>query len=230
MVSSFYMDQIPVTNTHYVEFLNRMLPKISVENAVVRGDVNIWMFLGEVTEGYEPIIFKNNKFSVKNPSFAKRPVVRVTAYGALAYARYYGKRLPTVWEWLLALQKGISEMNSIADNAQKSSQKIDDVPEENLSVKPSGTNDVAPSVVSKLEKNQLGIRGINQGLGEWGIRDLDAYIGDFAGKSRFVILGAIRKDAAESPGKVSILPRFPWEAFEEVGFRTVIDAQEIETR
>ena len=36
------------------------------------------------------------------------PVVRVTWYGASAYAHHYGKRLPTEYEWEYAAIKGSS--------------------------------------------------------------------------------------------------------------------------
>lgn len=51
-VDSFYLDETPVTNHQYVEFLNKNLPVIKVENGIVRGNNEIWLLLGEVKEAY----------------------------------------------------------------------------------------------------------------------------------------------------------------------------------
>ena len=42
--------------------------------------------MGEVHAGYEPIIYRNEKFHVSNPSYTSSPVLRVTGYGASAFA------------------------------------------------------------------------------------------------------------------------------------------------
>jgi serine/threonine protein kinase len=102
-INAFYMDETRVTNHQYVQFLNGSLSKIRVENGVVESDGTIWLLLGQVFEGYEPIVYREGKFYVNKPEHASCPVLRVTAYGALAYARFYGRRLPTEAEWLYAL-------------------------------------------------------------------------------------------------------------------------------
>ncbi|HKI50336.1 MAG TPA: bifunctional serine/threonine-protein kinase/formylglycine-generating enzyme family protein, partial [Desulfobacteria bacterium] len=86
-VASFYLDETQVTNLQYVEFLNQQISRLTVETGVVRADGSIWLMLGEVLDGYEPILFKEGRFHVKNPVHAACPVVRVTAHGAAAYAR-----------------------------------------------------------------------------------------------------------------------------------------------
>ncbi len=63
-VNSFYMDETPVTNQEYVEFLNKNISRIKVEGGVVQGDGEIWLLLGEVMEGYEPIIFQGRQRSM----------------------------------------------------------------------------------------------------------------------------------------------------------------------
>ena len=52
-VGPLYMDETQVTNHQYADFLNQLFPRITVEKGVVRGDVNIWLLLGEVVEGYD---------------------------------------------------------------------------------------------------------------------------------------------------------------------------------
>lgn len=111
-VNSFYMDETHVTNHQFVDFLNEVLSKIHVENGVVISDDNIWFLLGQIMEGYEPIIFKDGRFHINNPAHAACPVVRVTAYGASAYAKFYGRRLPTSTEWAYAVEKGMNKKSA----------------------------------------------------------------------------------------------------------------------
>jgi tRNA A-37 threonylcarbamoyl transferase component Bud32 len=101
-VPSFYLDETEVTNHQYVTFLNRVVAQIRVEEGAVRSENHLWLFLGEVKRGYEPIIYKDGNFSVSSPAFHSHPVVRVTAHGAAAYAAHYDRRLPTDAEWFLA--------------------------------------------------------------------------------------------------------------------------------
>jgi serine/threonine-protein kinase len=105
-VSPFYMDEFLVTNQQYVDFLNYNLSRISLENGVVKGDGANWFMLGEVYQGYEPIVYRNEKFHVDDPSYTSSPVLRVTGYGASAFARFFGRRLPTEMELLYAMVKG----------------------------------------------------------------------------------------------------------------------------
>jgi formylglycine-generating enzyme required for sulfatase activity len=59
----------------------------------------IWFYLGEGDESKEPIIFKHDRFHLRDDGYAASAVTRVTWYGASAYARHYGKRLLTEAEW-----------------------------------------------------------------------------------------------------------------------------------
>ena len=186
-ISDFYMDEALVTNHQYVIFLNQVLDRIKVEKNVVKGDGQIWLFLGEVLEQYEPIIYRNGRFYVDNPIHASCPVIRVTAYGAMAYADFYKRRLPSVMEWLYVYLKG------------GKSQKVSLAPYEVEKA-------FYPIPVLNYRPNNLGIRCIGGDISEWGLFD-----------DMYVLLG---------PDVRSHLPRKPWEAFEEVGFRTVIEKRE----
>ena len=64
-IETFYMDETEVTNHQFVAFLNQALSRVRVESDVVRGDGNVWLLLGEVAKGYEPIIFHEENFLVK---------------------------------------------------------------------------------------------------------------------------------------------------------------------
>jgi len=190
-VQSFYMDETQVTNHQYVEFLNQVLPKIRLENGVVKEDGEIWLLLGEVKEGYEPIIFEHGRFRVNGVHHAACAVLRVTAYGAAAYADYYGKRLPTEAEWLYTLQSGGSAGGSLP----------------------------IPSPVILYAADKFGIRGLDSNIGEWVVRENLASAKQ--GRSpEYVVLEGNGDDAS----KVAVIRRYPWEAFAEVSFRTVVDA------
>jgi len=61
---------------------------VRVENNVVRSGKRILLLLGEVVEGYEPIVFREGKFHINGPMHSPCAVLRVTAYGATALARF----------------------------------------------------------------------------------------------------------------------------------------------
>ena len=92
-IPPFYMDEKMVTNHHFVDFLNEMKNKLVVENGIVKNNNEIWFYLGEGVESDQQIIFKHDRFHLRDAGYAAYPVTRVTWYGASAYARHYGKRL-----------------------------------------------------------------------------------------------------------------------------------------
>jgi formylglycine-generating enzyme required for sulfatase activity len=68
-----WMDKFPVTNAEFVAFLDS-------------------------GSKIDPHWFSDEK-RIRAPQFARHPVVRVSWYGARAYAMWAGKRLPTELEW-----------------------------------------------------------------------------------------------------------------------------------
>ena len=233
-IAPFYMDETPVTNHQYVDFLNDEIPRISVQAGVVRVGTEIWLLLGEVLEGYEPIIFKGGRFRINKPGHASCPVVRVTAYGAAAYARFYGKRLPTAAEWLYVLIKGGKVASRPAPGTQGATvtggmnkmmaQMMDleewEMADEQIVGSPGGEPPHFPSPVILSLPDKYGVRGLDGNVSEWAVHAVPA-AGTAGG---YVIMGGFRDDRDRKDTLPRPLPRQPWEAFEEVGFRCVRNA------
>ena len=221
-VNPFYLDETLVTNHQYVEFLNQKLSEIRLERGVVSAEDEIWLFLGEVKEDYEPIVFKKGEFKVSKIAYASLPALRVTAYGASAYARYYNRRLPTYVEWLHALanrelhlyksssEGGYSpeETNIQTMHGQMHSQVKRDVS------KPESSELKLSSVLND-QPNKYGIRGLNKSVKEWGLMVSEATSRDNIREAEYVVLP-------------TTIQRHPWEGFGEVGFRCVREVRILE--
>ena len=211
-VKAFYMDETQVTNHQYVEFLNLVISRIRVKKNVVEGDGEIWLMLGEVQEGYEPIVFQNGKFHITHSGHASCAVLRVTAYGATAYANYYGKRLPTDVEWLYAIQQKDTSIKKSKGNDTEANQRLFPI----------------PTPVILFEANALGIRGLNNSIGEWGFRNLESPKKEKLWETQYLLLGG--KYQANFNDHETVTPpihREAWEAFSNVGFRTVLQIESV---
>ncbi|MCK8604209.1 bifunctional serine/threonine-protein kinase/formylglycine-generating enzyme family protein [Desulfoferrobacter suflitae] len=223
-VGAFYLDETQVTTYQYVEFLNKVLARLKVENGIVRGDGQIWLLLGEVSKGYEPIVFRDGKFSVKNAPYAASPVLRVTGYGASAYARHFGGRLPTEAEWLRAMSGNAAvgkSVGNVSGSYQSMGQWACPMPDQSSSavaVTESRRSSI-PSPVILAEPNAFGIRGLTGKIGEWGVRVVTDPNEQNGEQTEYVVLGGLSEHAGAGGDLPEVVQRYPWEAFEEVGFR-----------
>ncbi|MCF8086302.1 MAG: protein kinase [Desulfohalobiaceae bacterium] len=212
-VPDFYLDETKVTNHLYVEFLRNISDLVVRDNAVWRNG-RVWLYLGEVREGYEPIRYRDGKFKLASEAVSK-PVVRVTALGAMAYAKFHGRSIPTMAQWWRALQAGSAGQGLQERQSPESRHGM--MMDEHMGGQevPGRETDGGNAIrnVSATRANALGIHGLGGNVNEWTMA--------VTGEERIEL--HIHGGVGDLDQRESYLKRRSWEGFSNVGFRTAIE-------
>jgi len=159
-VDAFYMDKYEVTNAQYAEFLNEM-------GKHREGGLR-WYDTGDAAAR---IALLGGRYEV-SVGYENHPVTEVSWYGAMAYAAWAGKRLPTEAEWEYAARGGLSGSTYPWGNADA------DATRENFN------NNVGDTTaVGKYPPNGYGLYDMAGNVWEW---CLDQY------NSSFYAVSAVR--------------------------------------
>jgi len=206
-VKPFYMDTQLVTFHHFSEFLNSAKDSLKVENGVVTKDDHIWFYLGEGVEPYEQILYQHGRFHIRNTDYAARPVVRVTWYGASAYASQYGEQLPTDRQWGYAAS--IGKITSKQEETNSSANET------------AGAESHGHMMEMMPEPGSQGGKTQERSMKEWAIRSVSGSPAQGKSTSQQVAYPSVVMKSLPAAGRETQIATYPWEAFPDVGFRCV---------
>ena len=149
-VDAFYMDKHEVTNEDYAAFLNAKGKHAEAGKE--------WYRIGHSSSRIE---YVSRKYQVKG-GYEKHPVTLVSWYGAMAYAAWKGKRLPTEAEWEKAARGGLSGLkypwgNAIDSNRANYNNHVGDT-----------------TVVGKYAANGYGLHDMSGNVWEWCLDEYNA--------------------------------------------------------
>jgi len=147
-VSSFSISKYETTNLQYCTFLN----DIKYDARITYGDTT-YIYL---KDDYSQINFINDVF-VPDSGKADFPVTDVTWYGAKAFAKWAGGRLPTEAEWEFAANGGVKRDST----TYSGSNEADEVSWSN------SNSDGSTHEVGTLAPNELGIFDLSGNVWEW---------------------------------------------------------------
>lgn len=234
-VQSFYMDKTKVTNYHFVEFLNSVKDTMNIENGVVKSNGKIWIYLGEGTEPHEQIIYRQGRFHLRDTQHAADPVVRVTWYGASAYAQHYGKRLPTEYEWEYAAIQGSSGSVTFSEGqpgpspgVKGADSRARDHIAQMMRMHAPAEETTPNSTTGQISaKNLFGLKDMGGRVKEWVIRAKDdkGYVSESVVTVKKVGYPSLVLNISSQAESDLRSFRYPWEGFPDVGFRCALNVR-----
>ncbi len=149
-LDAFYMDTHEVTNAEYAAFLNAKGKHTDAGNT--------WVYFNDASDLVK-ISLSDGRYTPV-PAYANYPVTYVTWYGAMAYAAWAGKRLPTEAEWEYAARGGLSgKKYPWGDTIDKTRARY-------------GRKTLRPTAVGSYAANGYGLYDMVGNVWEW---CLDAY-------------------------------------------------------
>ncbi len=159
ILDDFYIGKYEVTNAEYCEFLN-------AKGKHKDGD-KTWL---AIESSYCKIEYKNGRYTPKS-AYGKHPVVVVTWYGADAYAKWKGMRLPTEAEWEYAARSRGKNEKWAGTSSEGRLDSYGNFCDKNCSYswKKENANDgyerTAP--VGSFQPNDLGVYDMSGNVWEW---------------------------------------------------------------
>jgi eukaryotic-like serine/threonine-protein kinase len=219
-ISAFYMDEEMVTYHNFTDFLNEVKNSLKVENGIVKHKDEIWFYLGEGAESDEPIIFKGGRFLLPDAGYAAYPVTRVTWYGASAYARHYGKRLLTEFEWeylvskhMIPNKQSLKEKTANPQNNNTKKSTKDQMHTHMMDMDPALNTGKGQSMTPALKE-------LGENFKEWVIRNNTGQRSIYEDESKEnIFYPSLVVAMSQYPDQQFKSFRYPWEAFSDVGFR-----------
>ncbi len=209
-VPPFYMDREKVTYYDYVEFLNEVKDRVSVKEGIVENkDGRIWYYLGTGSEQNGQIFHEHDRFHLRDPENADRPVVRVSFFGAQAYARHYAKRLPTKAEWMQAAAWIEAQMPEGIPDPNAGRQKASEPAAGHMHMMTSQGDPAGGAENDSRQTMNLPLTDPMMHVREWAVAGGD--------ENRPLV---VSYRALTGAGKAEA--RYRSEGFSDVGFRTVI--------